>query len=199
MHPLERLASQLEAARIWPNAPVQPGSAPPPDASWISRRMLDPHGGHRSMVLLVPGEAADPPEARWPLPAYGELTQVMRTQGHDIVILGGPEDTVLANAIQRRAPARDMTGRTDYSRIAALGARAALAIGADTAIMSLVAAAGAPCLVLQGADHRQTRPAPRGHTAFLCAETLAVLSVDDVLRAAGRLLPVSENHVISAS
>jgi ADP-heptose:LPS heptosyltransferase len=198
MHPLERLASQLKAAGVWPDAPVRPGSAPPADASWIARRTTPAPDRRPGPVLLIPGEAADPPEARWPAEAFAEFILAIRARGHEVIVLGGPGDGALVQAIQRRAPARDMTGRTDYAQIAGVGARAALAVGADTAIMSLVAAAGAPCLVLRGADHVPARPALRGHVAVLRAETLAGLDVGDVLRAAAHLLPISENHVMSA-
>ena len=35
LHSLERHASQLRSAGIWPDAPVAPGSAPPPDLRWL--------------------------------------------------------------------------------------------------------------------------------------------------------------------
>jgi ADP-heptose:LPS heptosyltransferase len=38
MHTLERQADQLRAAGIWPDAQTEPGSAPPPDLSWILRK-----------------------------------------------------------------------------------------------------------------------------------------------------------------
>jgi ADP-heptose:LPS heptosyltransferase len=195
MHPLERLAAQLEAAGIWPDAPKAPASAPPPDASWIGRRMLEARGPRRPHVLLIPGEAGDAPEDRWPTPSFGELAHTLRTQGHDIIILGGPEESALARGIQRLAPARDLTGRTDYAQIAALCARASLAVGADAALMSLAAAAGAPCLILQDAARKSARPAPRGHVAVLCAEPLAELAVAEVLHAADWLMPPLQKTV----
>ncbi|HQP21413.1 MAG TPA: lipopolysaccharide heptosyltransferase family protein, partial [Phenylobacterium sp.] len=38
MHTLERHADQLKYAGIWPDAPIEPGQAPPPDLSWILRK-----------------------------------------------------------------------------------------------------------------------------------------------------------------
>ena len=38
MHTLERHADQLKEAGIWPDAPTEPGSAPPPDLSWVLRK-----------------------------------------------------------------------------------------------------------------------------------------------------------------
>jgi ADP-heptose:LPS heptosyltransferase len=189
MHPLERQADQLKAAGIWPDAPTRPGAAPPPDASWIARRILDPRAKHRPHVLLIPGAAADPAETRWSPQAYGELAHALRNQGYDIIILGGPDDSRLAHAIQHRAPARDLTGHTDYAQVAALAARAALAIGADGGLMHLVAAAGAPSLVLCVKPDDLDRAGPRGYVSALWGDRLAAVSVEEVLRAADRLMP----------
>jgi ADP-heptose:LPS heptosyltransferase len=188
MHPLERHASQLQSAGVWPDAPTAPGAAPPPDASWITRRFRQARPA-RPHVLLIPGAVADPPETRWPVRAYGDLAQALRRQGHDIIVLGGPEDASLAQAIQHRAQVRDLTGRTDFAQIAALAARAALAIGADGGLMRLAAAAGAPTLALLREPPDPRRFGPRGHVAALCAESLDALQVEQVLRAAERLAP----------
>ena len=189
MHPLERHAEQLKAAGIWPDAPTMPGDAPPADASWITRRTLEPRKAARPHILLVPGEVADAPETRWHPNAYGDLAHALRARGYDVIILGGPDDAPLAHAIQRRAQARDLTGRTDYAQIAALAARADLAIGAPTGRMHLVAAAGVPTLILSPKDADPHRFGPRGHVAALHADTLEDLSVEEVLRAADRLMP----------
>ena len=189
MHPLERHAEQLKAAGVWSDAPTTPGDAPPADASWITRRTLEPRTRPRPHILLVPGEVADPAESRWHPSAYGDLAHALRAQGYDVIILGGPEEAPLAHAIQRRAQARDLTGRTDHAQIAALAARADLAIGAATGRMHLVAAAGAPTLILSPKDADPHRFGPRGHVAVLYAETLEDLSVEEVLRAADRLMP----------
>ena len=63
MHTLERQADQLRCAGIWPDAPTEPGSAPPPDLSWILRRHKEarPVAGAaapRPYVLFVPGGSA---------------------------------------------------------------------------------------------------------------------------------------------
>ena len=188
-HPLEQQAEQLKAAGIWPDAPTKPGAAPPPDASWITRRMLEPRARPRPYVLLAPGAMADPPQTRWPAKAYGEMAHQLRTQGYDVIILGGPDESSLAQAIQHRAQARDLTGRTDFAQVAALAARAALAIGNDAGLMHLVAAAGAPTLALLPKSEDPRRAGPRGHVAVLQADSLDRLPVDEVLRAAERLIP----------
>jgi ADP-heptose:LPS heptosyltransferase len=67
--------------------------------------------------------------------------------------------------------------------IAALGARAAVAVGNDTGPLHLIAAAGAPTVALFSADSDPALCAPRGRVAILRDAVLANLPVDPVLAA----------------
>lgn len=188
MHPLERQAEQLQDAGIWPDAPTKPWSATPPDISWVLAKSPQPRsvtapGAHRPVVLLAPG--AELPEQRWPAEQYGGFARRMQDVGFDIVIIGALNESGLAHAIQRHAPrARDLTGRTDFVQIAALGARSALAVGTDLGILTLIAAAGAPTIVLFSSDVDAAAIAPRGHVSIVHAATLKALPVDSVVSAA---------------
>jgi ADP-heptose:LPS heptosyltransferase len=188
MHPLERQADQLKDAGIWPDAPTRPLSAAPPDISWILARSAQPRsisvaGGHRPLVLLAPGSAS--PEAAWPAELYGELARKLQDAGFDIVVIGALNESRLAHAIQRQAPrARDLTGRTDLAQIAALGARAALAIGNDIGPLHLIAAAGAPTIALYASQPDPAQSAPRGHVTVLHHALLKELPVASVAQAA---------------
>ncbi|HXQ12097.1 MAG TPA: glycosyltransferase family 9 protein [Caulobacteraceae bacterium] len=193
MHTLERQADQLRAAGIWSSAPIHPGSAPPADLSWILKkgpaaRPVSASAG-RPYALLVPGSAAHRQEKRWPVERFGELGEVLRKRGLDILILGGMQESALARAIQRKVQARDLTGRTDFAQIAALAARATVAIGNDTGPMHLIAAAGAPTLVLFSSASDPTRCGPRGHVAVLQADKLDDLPVSQVVQAVELLVP----------
>ena len=114
MHTLERHADQLKAAGIWPNAPTEPGTAPGPDVAWILRKAEAPRpvaGGiePRPYVLMAPGGSAHRPEKRWPVEHYGELARILYGAGFDIVIIGGPQESAMARAIQRSVgKARDL-------------------------------------------------------------------------------------------
>jgi len=191
MHTLERQADQLRDAGIWPDAPTEPAAAPPPDLSWILRKpgARPPSGGPgaKPYVLLVPGGSAHRPEKRWPVERFAELAGLLRARGFDIVIIGGPQESALARTIQRSVQARDLTGRTDFAQIAALGARAALAVGNDTGPLHLIAAAGAPTLALFSHASDPALCAPRGRVTVLRAETLDQLSVAEVEQASRRL------------
>jgi ADP-heptose:LPS heptosyltransferase len=190
MHPLERHAEQLEQAGIWPDAPTAPLSAPPPDISWILKKSPAPRrpvGAKppRPTALLVPGSSAHRPEKRWPIKHYGALAAKLEAEGFDVLILGGLQEGELARAIQRLAPrARDLTGRTDFAQIAAAGARTAVAIGNDTGPMHLIAAAGAPSIVLFSSASSPEQSAPRGHVMVFQAPNLEDLPLETVLTSA---------------
>jgi ADP-heptose:LPS heptosyltransferase len=187
MHPLERNADQLQDAGIWPDAPTRPLSATPPDISWILARSPQPRavtvaGGHRPLALLAPGANA---ELRWPIELYGQLAKRLQEAGHDLVIVGSLEQSGLAHKIQRQASrARDLTGRSDLVQIAGLGARASVAIGNDLGVLHLIAAAGAPTIVLFASATDPALLAPRGHVTVLHAPTLKDLPVEAVASAA---------------
>jgi ADP-heptose:LPS heptosyltransferase len=195
MHTLERHADQLMYAGIWPDAPTSPGTAPPPDLSWVLAQApgeRPPTLGvkPKPYVMFVPGGAQHRPEKRWPVEKYGELARILYARGFDVVIIGGPQESELAHAIQREVPrARDLTGRTDFARVAVLGARASMAVGNDTGPLHLAAAAGARTVVLFSGASDPALSAPRGKVVVLQADKLSDLSVAKVAQAAASLLP----------
>jgi len=185
-HLLERQAAQLHAAGDWPDAPTTPGAAPPPDLSWIAKKVTTAQQG--PCIVMAPG---GPRDRSWPEAAFGKAAAEFRKRGFDVVIVGALEEGALARAIQRVEPkARDLTGRTDPAQIAALAARAKLVIGNENSLAELMAAAGPPMLSLYPTARDPTLSAPRGHVAVLQAANLADLEVDQVLRAAGNLIDI---------
>jgi ADP-heptose:LPS heptosyltransferase len=189
MHVLERQAGQLEAAGIWPNAPTSPGDAPPPDLSWIlklapEQRPVPGAGKPRPYVLMAPGGTTKT-DRIWPIENYAALAGRLASQGFDIVVVGGPEESALARTIQRAAKnARDLTGRTDFAQIAVLGARAALAVGNDSGATHLMAAAGAPTIALFSNASDPELTGPRGYVAILKAQGLKDLPMQQVAETA---------------
>jgi ADP-heptose:LPS heptosyltransferase len=194
MHTLERQADQLMYAGIWPDAPTEPGTAPAPDLSWLFKastgdRPVPGANRPRPYAILVPGGSAHRPEKRWPTSAYGELARILSARGLDILVVGGPQETELAHAIQRAVPsARDLTGRTDFAAVARLGARATLAVGNDTGPLHLAAAGGAPTIVLFSAASDPALSAPRGRVVILRSDDLAALPVSQVAQATTALI-----------
>lgn len=195
MHTLERQADQLKAAGIWPDAPTEPGSAPPPDLSWILRKHKEPRPvagapTPRPYVLFVPGGSTHRPEKRWPVENYAQLGSLLKARGLDIVIIGGPQESAMARQIQKAVGgARDLTGRTDFAQLAVLGAKAVLAVGNDTGPTHLLAAAGAPTIALFSDASDPELCGPRGHVAVIRSPDLKALPVSTVASAAISLLP----------
>ncbi len=190
LHTLERQAEQLRDAGIWPNAPTAPLSAPAPDPSWLLTRTAvgpRPLAGRtrRPLALLAPGSSAHRPLKRWPVERYAQLAADLEAKGFDVLVVGGLQEAELAHVIQARARrARDLTGRTDFAQLAALGARAAIAVGNDTGPTHLIAAAGAPTIALFSSASDPALCGPRGRVTILQAPSLAEVTVETVVRAA---------------
>jgi len=184
MHTLERQADQLKAAGIWPDAPITPGAAPPPDLSFMlaraeGRLSPDSFGLTRPYALIIPGASPHRPQKRWPADRYGALAQRLSGEGMAVAVIGGPGEAALAQEIKAFAPGViDLTGRTDFAQVAALGAKAEVAIGNDTGPTHLVAAAGAPTVVVFSGASDPALCAPRGRS--VCVLQRPLLSDLDV-------------------
>ncbi len=189
MHMLERQADQLKTAGVWADAPTLAGEAPPPDLSWILRRAPEPRpmaGAEkpRPYALIAPGGVSRS-QLRWPIDNYAELARRLYEQGMDVLVIGSPEESAMARAIQRAAPrARDLTGGADFAKIAVLSARAALAVGNSSGVMHLMAAAGAPTLAFFAAGADPELSGPRGYVAILTARDAADISVQQAAETA---------------
>jgi ADP-heptose:LPS heptosyltransferase len=194
MHALEQKADQLKAAGIWPDAPITPGQAPPPDLSWAVFNDQPNHspkffGLAEPFCLMVPGASLHRPCKRWPVERYAALARVLRAEGLNVGVIAGPAEKDLAAAIPL---AKDLTGKTDLLQIASLGARAAFAVGNDTGPTHILAAAGAPTLVLFSSDSDPALCAPRGRrVALLRQDRLSDLPLDTVLSALDSLYRVA--------
>ncbi len=136
-------------------------------------------------ALLVPGGSAHRPGKRWPAAHYAALARHLLAREIVPLLLGAEAERAEIEAIAAAAPgARDLCGKTSLEAIAALGRRAALAVGNDTGPMHLIAAAGAPSLVLYSHDSDPAKIAPRGPSvATLRRERLADLTLEEVLAA----------------
>lgn len=189
MHILERQADQLKTAGVWPNAPTQPGEAPPPDLSWILKRAPSqrPVAGAvkpRPYALLAPGGVSKAHET-WPLEHYAELSRRLYDKGLDILVIGSPDESAMARTIQRSTPrARDLTGGTDFAQVAVLGARAALAVGNNSGATHLMAASGAPTIALFSQAADPDLIGPRGYVAILTARQAREIPLQQVAETA---------------
>jgi ADP-heptose:LPS heptosyltransferase len=193
LHTLERQGEQLRDAGIWPDAPTRPGEARSPDVGWMVARASAPASGGAALAVIVPGASARRPRKLWPADRYGALARELLARGFEVVALGGAQDARLAAVMRTEAPGvRDLTGRTDLFDVAALGARARLAIGNDTGPLHILAAAGAPTVALFSGDSDPALCAPRGRVRILRAKDLRDLETGPVLAAALDLLELGD-------
>lgn len=153
MHTIDRQREQLRMAGI--------DDVPPPDLSFLDADVARFHLPAR-FALLVPGGSARRPAKRWPEDRYAGLARELKARGIAPVVLGGADEKALAQRLAREAGAVDLAGRTSYGDLAALARRAAAAVGNDTGPMHLIAAAGAPSLVLFSSDSDPALCAPVG-------------------------------------
>ena len=182
MHTLERQREQLAVAGV-PPVPV--------DLRWLARSpapaVPEPY------ALLIPGAAPHRPAKRWPAGRYAALAGLLAGRGVTPVVIGTATEAAAAVAIGAACPsAIDLTGQTDITAIAALAAKASIAIGNDTGPMHLAAAMDAPCVVLFSADSDPALTAPRtpggGWPTILREANLADLPLATVAAACERVL-----------
>jgi ADP-heptose:LPS heptosyltransferase len=174
MHTVERQAEQLVIAGIGMTPPSDLGFAKPD----LSRFNLPAR-----YAVLVPGGSAHRTAKRWPAAHFGALANALVARGIAPVVIGQGAERALAEIVKIAAPDTiDLTDKTDFFEIAALGRNAALAVGNDTGPMHLLAAAGAPSLVLFSAESDPARCAPRGaKVRTLRVDDLAALPTEAVL------------------
>ncbi len=179
----DRLWDQLATAGVV--APLAEGLAPPPDLSWANAGLAQRFALPAPYALLAPGASPSHPRKRWPTANYAGLALRLARMGVTPVVIGGPAEQSLAEAIAAAAPSTvDLTGRTSLPELAAVSAGAALVVGNDTGPTHLTVLAGAPAVVLFSSASSSALCAPRSdRITVLQKDDLADLSVDAVTKA----------------
>ncbi|MCC6889570.1 MAG: lipopolysaccharide heptosyltransferase II [Hyphomicrobiales bacterium] len=141
------------AALAMPRGCPAPAALPIPElrvpkddvARWRSRNAL----AHAApAVVLAPGAVG--PSKRWTLAGYRELAQRLSADGLQVWVIGGPDETTLAQAIAAGAAnARDLTGSDLRHAILALAA-ADIAVSNDSGLLHVAAAIGTPAIGIFG-------------------------------------------------
>ncbi len=119
-----------------------------------------------TLVALHPGAAH--PVNRWRPERFGALAgRLAARPGVAVVLTGAPSDRPLVDAAMRAAQPEspiDLSGRVDLPSLAALFARCAVVVAADTGPLHLATAVGARTVALFGAaDPVRTGPVGEGH------------------------------------
>jgi heptosyltransferase-2 len=120
--------------------------------------LLEPVGA--SPVALAPGSAYGQAK-RWPLERFITLARNLRSLGRAVVVVGGPEERSLGEALAREG-ALDLTGRTTLLEAVAVLARCRGLVTNDSGALHLGRAAGTRLVGLFGSSSpRWTGPEPR--------------------------------------
>lgn len=181
MHIVDSQAEQLRMAGI--------GHVPPADLSWLTADISRYHLP-KPYVLMVLGGSAHRPEKIWSADRFGALARQLVKRGYMPALVGTEPERPLADLVRGMChEARSLIGKTTFAELATLGRGAAGAIGGVTGPMHLLAAAGAPSLVLFSAVSDPDQCGPRGRkVAYLRKDNLTDLTLDEVSAALAPLL-----------
>lgn len=130
--------------------PEQPFYPIGPEAREFAAAALRPLAG-RTLVAIHPG--ASIPERRWPAERYAALAETLAASGLGLVILGGRTDRAAAEVIENALHGKafvNLAGRTTLAQAAAVTASVAVYVSADTGVLHLAYAVGAPSVHLFG-------------------------------------------------
>ena len=154
MHTIERQAEQLKMAGINKVYGI--------DVNWLRGDItsLDLSG---KRALLVPGGAKNRKDKRWPVACFSSLANRFIKSGMQVCLIGDATELELQQAIAKNAPeVVQLAGETSLGQVATLARCSHIAVGNDTGPMHIVAASGAPTLVLFGGASDPSLCAPRG-------------------------------------
>ena len=149
---LPRMIDQMGALAL-PAGSVPPKEWPLPELKvpaedvkrWRDARGLT--GEARPIVTLSPGAVGE--GKAWPPRHYTELARALTRDGMSVWVLGGPNETPIANQIVAAGGARDLTSDDLRNAILALAA-ADLSITNDSGLMHVSAAIGTPTVAIFG-------------------------------------------------
>ncbi len=154
--------------------------------------------GMESIIALHPGASC--PTKRWPAERFVELGKQLRGHGFDIVIVTGGDDSQLGSEVAEKIPgAVDFSGKTTLLELAALLKKSKLLVSNDSGPVHVAVAVGIPVLSIFGRSQPGLGPErwrPLGpHDRYLCAQSLATMSVDEVLKEALEILKAQGLYV----
>ena len=106
-------------------------------------------GTHPVVGLVIGASTA---VKAWPPENFARLIELLREQGTEAVLIGGPGEAEREAAIQGALahPALSAVGQTDLPKLAALLARCAAVVAGDTGALHLAAAVETPVVGLYG-------------------------------------------------
>ncbi len=151
---LPRMIDQMGALALPKGAPL-PAEWPLPELSvpahavqsWLAQRRLA--GDDRPIVTLSPGAVGN--GKAWPPSYYSELARALAKESASVWVLGGPNETRIAEQIVAAGGSRvrDLTSSDLRNAILALAA-ADISVTNDSGLMHVSAAIGTPTIAIFG-------------------------------------------------
>jgi len=111
---------------------------------WLAEIGLD----RKPFAALAPGAAHA--TKRWPLAHWRALSDRLRQLGLGIVVVGGPQDRVLADELGGSADIANAAGEFSLQETGACLARATVAVTGDTGVMHMATGVGTRVVALFG-------------------------------------------------
>jgi ADP-heptose:LPS heptosyltransferase len=146
-------------------------SIDPDDALAVDRALADAGVRPGDRLLAVhPGSGLAESHKRWGIDDYEAMIRHVSSLEVRPILVGAGGDIALCDILSTRlgSSVLSFAGKLSLSRSAALLARCALAVGADSGVMHLAAAVGTPTICVFGpTDERRT--APFGATRIVSA------------------------------
>jgi len=123
------------------------GQAREDAATWLATGGLSLE---RGLVAVAPGAAHN--TKRWPAEYWRELVERLTALGFAIVVVGGPEDLALGNAVAEAGGtlAANAAGKFGLQGTGALLARCQVVVSGDTGIMHMATGVNTPVVALFG-------------------------------------------------
>ena len=142
------------------------------DARAFARTFFSSQGLEgKTVIALNPG--ATHAVNRWPASRFAELADLITDQLHACpLIIGGPDDVILADEIVSRSRAKpiSLAGRTSLLQLGAVLEKCSLLVSGDTGPLHLATAVGTNVIGLFGAaDPGRTGPVGKGHRVIQAA------------------------------
>lgn len=175
-------ANQLPEAPLYPQLSINDKA----QARLIDRYGLDVH----RLVAVCPG-AEFGPIKQWPLENYASLVNELLASGHQVVLLGSPNDVKDAEIIIQNLSAsakdslKNLTGKTSIPEVIDIIGLAQAAVTNDSGLMHVAAATGCSIIALFGPSSPLHTPPLSKKAVILesASGNMSDISVDDVFDA----------------
>ena len=114
--------------------------------------LLNRFGVKSNFIALVPGAAW--PNKIWTVAGYSQFVDLMKE--HQVVILGGADNTICDDISSKYGNIVNFCGKTDLRTSMTVLSLASLAVGADTGLIHAAEALGTPVVMITGPTSRET-------------------------------------------